>query len=286
MKKLKKIIHSEIGLKTNIALIMVLALFACAVILALIYWVVKIRNGNVITVMDFYEILKIMVTLLGVLTGAGAATVAFRSQKIKEELAENDLRLAEKDLLIAQKDLRLAEIEEMTKASERFTKAVELLNSDNIGIRIGGIYALEKLAMESEEDSARIAEVLCAYLRSARPRNDEAEPIAWTNDLQALVTVLSRLNEKYNKNYRRFWIDISRTDLRGANLSDTNLSRANLIETNLCDAQLIGTNLRGANLYYAIYDYRIFAYSTLDKYTTLSDGSRYVPPDETKNNNT
>jgi uncharacterized protein YjbI with pentapeptide repeats len=47
------------------------------------------------------------------------------------------------------------------------------------------------------------------------------------------------------------FLDLSRTNLRGANLIGANLNRANLIGANLNRANLIGANLDGANLYRA-----------------------------------
>ena len=49
--------------------------------------------------------------------------------------------------------------------TERFTKAVEQLGSDNTAISLGGIYALERIAKDSEKDHWPVMEVLTAYVR-------------------------------------------------------------------------------------------------------------------------
>jgi Pentapeptide repeats (8 copies) len=60
--------------------------------------------------------------------------------------------------------------------TERFTTAIDQLGKiDDRGdklfeIRIGGVYALDRIARESEEDYWPIMEVLCAYVRKHAPR--------------------------------------------------------------------------------------------------------------------
>jgi hypothetical protein len=60
--------------------------------------------------------------------------------------------------------------------TDRFTKAIEQLGSlDDKGkpkleIRLGGIYALERIARDSERDHTVIMEVLTTYVREHSPR--------------------------------------------------------------------------------------------------------------------
>src|SRR6266508_1569829 len=49
--------------------------------------------------------------------------------------------------------------------TERFTRAIEQLGSDNLDVRLGGIYALERIASSSKVDRGPILEVLTAYVR-------------------------------------------------------------------------------------------------------------------------
>ncbi len=65
---------------------------------------------------------------------------------------------------------------EQGQITDRFTSAIEQLGSDKLEIRLGGIYALERiagdsLAMESSpgRDYATIMEVLTAYVRENAP---------------------------------------------------------------------------------------------------------------------
>ncbi|GAA5105997.1 pentapeptide repeat-containing protein [Nocardia iowensis] len=51
------------------------------------------------------------------------------------------------------------------RVTDLFAKAVEHLGSDNAPVRLGGIYALERLAHNNERYRHATADVLCAYLR-------------------------------------------------------------------------------------------------------------------------
>jgi hypothetical protein len=62
--------------------------------------------------------------------------------------------------------LRLAREGQLT---DRFTHAVEQLGSDNVAVRVGGIYALGRIAEESITDRAAIADLLTAYARKHAP---------------------------------------------------------------------------------------------------------------------
>jgi hypothetical protein len=49
--------------------------------------------------------------------------------------------------------------------TDRYAKAVEQLGSDKMDVRIGGIYALERIAHDSRRDHSPIMEVLSAFVR-------------------------------------------------------------------------------------------------------------------------
>jgi len=51
------------------------------------------------------------------------------------------------------------------QVTDRYTKAVEQLGSDKLAVRIGGIYALERVARDSERDYPTVIEVLTAFVR-------------------------------------------------------------------------------------------------------------------------
>ncbi|GAA2788241.1 hypothetical protein GCM10010470_23500 [Saccharopolyspora taberi] len=66
------------------------------------------------------------------------------------------LALAVPSYITAQSQAHLAEQGQLT---DRFSKAVEQLGSDKPQIRQGGIYALERLARDSQRDHPVVVEV-------------------------------------------------------------------------------------------------------------------------------
>ena len=51
-------------------------------------------------------------------------------------------------------------VTERGQLTERFTKAIEQLGDNNLDIRLGGIYTLERIAKESEELHGPVMEIL------------------------------------------------------------------------------------------------------------------------------
>jgi len=148
--------------------------------------------------------------------------------------------------------------------TERFTRAIDQLGNPNMEIRLGGIYALERISMESEKDYCPIMEILNAYIR--KNSTMESEDVKKQNkvslDIQAILTVIRRRKDPINTG-KTIIFDLQRTYLRQANLEGANLDwanlnwadlkganlkRANFIEADLIETDLIGADLKGANL--------------------------------------
>ena len=147
----------------------------------------------------------------------------------------------------AQETVRVAEEGQVT---ERFTKAIAQLGDKEIAIRLGGIYALERIAKDSEKDHGPIMEVLTAYVREKAPRREEDIPTAAvkpTTDIQAVLTVIGRRKATEIKRPDDF-LDLSHTHLAGVNLEWANLSGLNLFGANLTGANLFGANLNVTGL--------------------------------------
>src|SRR5215467_9400652 len=96
--------------------------------------------------------------------------------------------------------LRAVELTEQGQVTDRYTKAVEQLGSDKLDVRIGGIYALERIARDSATDHPVVMEVLTAFIRehshdqwpppdhpASYPQGRSTRP-----DVQAAVTVIGR----------------------------------------------------------------------------------------------
>ena len=148
--------------------------------------------------------------------------------------------------------------------TDRYTKAIEQLGSDTLDVRIGGIYALERVARDSVRDNPTVMEVLTAFIRehshdqwpSSDPEGQESAR-SIRPDVQAAVTVVVRRDVK--RDIRP--IDLTGADLGGADLSHADFTRADLggadltgadlSHVSLGEAKLTGANLKGAKLIWA-----------------------------------
>jgi uncharacterized protein YjbI with pentapeptide repeats len=169
------------------------------------------------------------------------------------------------------------------RITDSFTKAVELLGSDKLAARLGGIYTLEDIASQSKRHHWPIMETLTAYVRNKAPSQGRAQDASRPNqadtsdeeasaaavtaaegiteaeqgtvqdptvkpavDVQAVLTVLTRRAIGHEEKNQR--LDLARTNLCGARLSGTNLSRVDLSGADLREAKLNKANLSKANL--------------------------------------
>jgi Pentapeptide repeats (8 copies) len=155
------------------------------------------------------------------------------------------------------------------QVTDRYTKAIGQLGSDKLDVRIGGIYALERIARDSKRDHPTVMEALTAFIREHSheqwpvpdPGTHLAPPRTTRPDVQAALTVVGNRDPK--RDIRR--VDLSRADLSGANLagarlgglifgrflvnsSGADLSGATLSGGTLRFAHLIGADLTGTDL--------------------------------------
>ncbi len=171
---------------------------------------------------------------------------------------------------------RAAKLTEEGQITDRYTKAIEQLGDDKIDVRIGGIYALERIARDSARDQPTVIEVLTTFVRehsrehappSARdqptvievlttfvrehsrehapPSGPNPAPLSTPGDVQAAVTVVAR---RISRRGRENIIDHTRADLSRARLRDENLMGWSFIEAALTGADLTGAELSYANL--------------------------------------
>lgn len=156
-------------------------------------------------------------------------------------------------------ELRLTREGQLT---DRFTHAVEQLGNGDVAVRVGGIYALGRIAEESITDRAAIEDILAAYARKHAPwPSDPNSPYpadypldqlphlsVRAPDIQAIMTVLGRRTP--SRPHPAAWItlDLTRTDLRRAALMGASLQRARLRGASLAKAWLFKADLRGVDL--------------------------------------
>jgi hypothetical protein len=165
---------------------------------------------------------------------------------------------------------RTLEVTEQGHITERYTKAIQQLGDTELAVRLGGIYALERLAHDSpERDHPTVVEVLSAFVREGSRRQSTRRPEQGTaneaametdtaapesnaeappaTDVQAALTVLGRLPQRAGISRG----DLSEANLAGAKLKGANLAGAGLMDANLSRAWLAGANLSAAGLFKA-----------------------------------
>ena len=150
----------------------------------------------------------------------------------------------------AKEDRKLVEERLVT---ERFSKAVEQLEKEKETVRIGGIYALERIAKDSDKDHWTIMEVLTSYIRenSPFPEQEETQPI--DIDVQAALTVIGRRNRHVTQKHLEELeegktINLTNSNLIKANLGETDFTEVNLTNANLTESNLTNANFTKANL--------------------------------------
>jgi uncharacterized protein YjbI with pentapeptide repeats len=161
------------------------------------------------------------------------------------------------------KNLQLTQDRQIT---EHYTRAVEQLGSDKLEVRLGAIYALERIAKDSERDHWPIMEILTAYVRENAPWKEgeqraqeetlpsETQPTQnhpslpkLATDIQAILTVVGRRTRTYGQGEDQR-LNLSATDLHGADLWAAHLEGAYLWDVHLEGAGLTYAHLDGADL--------------------------------------
>lgn len=157
--------------------------------------------------------------------------------------------------------------------TERFSRSIEQLGSvdekgnKNIEIRVGGIYALERISKNSEKDFWPIMEILTSYLREVSLKDKEFieakvkdetlglyEKVL-SAEIQAAITVIGRRDityEKKNKigihlagSYLPYSI-IYQPNFQDAIMSHVNFSKSLIYNANFEETLLNRSNFKGA----------------------------------------
>ncbi len=149
---------------------------------------------------------------------------------------------------------RQVETSERNLRNERYQTGANMLGSDTLATRLGGIYALEHLAKDHpDEYHIQIMKLLCVFVR--HPRTDKSfdveAPIR--PDVEAAVQAIGTRGEDGKKleSDEKWHLDLHGANLKGAYLIDTDLTGAKLEYANLTDAELEDANLTGADMHHA-----------------------------------
>jgi uncharacterized protein YjbI with pentapeptide repeats len=167
---------------------------------------------------------------------------------------------------------RRVKVAEQGHITDRYTKAIEQLgaltadNKPNVEVRLGAIYALERIAFDSPRDHWPIMEVLTAYVRQNAPapaqnitkqvQENDAQDTTEENEepeianakkpateIQAILTVLGRRKRDRKREGKGQQLNLSNSDLCGANFIEAHLDGAIFDE-----AYLVGTIFDKAHL--------------------------------------
>jgi uncharacterized protein YjbI with pentapeptide repeats len=170
---------------------------------------------------------------------------------------------------------RRVKVAEQGHITDRYTKAIEQLgalaaaNKPNVEVRLGAIYALERIAFDSPRDQWTIMEVLTAYVRQNAPapaqeptkqeqekdaqdttKENEEPAIANAKkpatEIQAILTVLGRRKRGHKREGKGQLLDLSNSDLRGAKFVGAHLDGAIFDQAHLDRACFNHAHLDGA----------------------------------------
>jgi Pentapeptide repeats (8 copies) len=152
--------------------------------------------------------------------------------------------------------MKQVDLMQLGQITDRFMRAIEHLGSGSSQVRIGAIFALERIARESSSDRPHIVSTLAALVRERLPASGVRDGgyvqvlMRRAPDAQAAVTALCRppLSDDRHDSSEIGGLDLSRTDLRRANLKNADLRGANLWGARLENADLRGADLTGSNL--------------------------------------
>ncbi|MCA9877467.1 MAG: pentapeptide repeat-containing protein [Thermomicrobiales bacterium] len=159
-------------------------------------------------------------------------------------------------------NLRVSEEGQIT---DRFSRAVDQLGSDHYTIRLGGIYALERIARDSPRDYGPVMEVLTAFARQESPVVGDAGTPAVAapevpGEVAAVFKVLGRRSETQIQTemaegrcldltgINAVGADLAGFDLRNTCWDRSDLRGAVISRANLSDAYFGAANLQQANL--------------------------------------
>ncbi|WP_112269352.1 pentapeptide repeat-containing protein [Lentzea terrae] len=156
------------------------------------------------------------------------------------------------------------DVTQQGQLTDRYTKAVDQIGAagpDRLWVRVGGVFALERIAMDSPRDQRTVVEVLSAFIRTSSPRQTPATVCPDTPaDVKAAFVVLTRRALDREKD-QPIVIDLRDTCLAGVRAQKADLTAVSLVGSDLHGADfahahgdLVGlnkVNLSGADLYSA-----------------------------------
>jgi uncharacterized protein YjbI with pentapeptide repeats len=153
------------------------------------------------------------------------------------------------------------------QATESFAAAIAHLGDTSVDVRLGAIYALERIARSSTADRRTIGEILHAFIgnRARDPQRGTQHAHRITTapdgsvnlslrapDIHAALTVLGRREPVRGQVLRLDRVVLPKADLASARLRDVDLHFSDLTEASFVGADLTRADLTGVRLAGAI----------------------------------
>lgn len=138
--------------------------------------------------------------------------------------------------------------------AERFAAALEQLGHGSSSVRIGALYALNRIAEDNPaEYDGIVIDVLSAYVRDRAPWHPDASSATpQDQDESNAASVASPPSPDVKVALALLLPLAKRAQRKNVDLSNTNLAGTNLQEAHLLDSDLSRTNIRGALLNKAV----------------------------------
>lgn len=134
--------------------------------------------------------------------------------------------------------------------SPAYAKAIDQLGNPSRSVRIGGIYALEKIAHDSIMDHWPIMRIIASYVRDNAQKKSKytAEELLYQKPPDDILAALDTLCRRVPGRQEGV-LDLSNTFLAGADFSQGVYQGANFEYSVLVEARLSGSDIRNANFF-------------------------------------
>ena len=183
--------------------------------------------------------------VLKILAGFAGLVAVFYTVR-RHNIDRRTLEATQGSVTLTQKrDAETVRLTTEAQVTDRYIKAIGLLASEEPDERLGGIYALERLMVDSPRDQSTIVEVLAASIRRVSPwplpvqpsgppppalpaASPAVDPQRPSTDLVAAITVLARRPREESPRV----IDLRRTNLAGLELGHP-VTKSSRVQGNL-----------------------------------------------------
>lgn len=145
-------------------------------------------------------------------------------------------------------------VTEDKQVTERFSKSIEHLGNEKIDIRLGGIYALEQISIDSSKYHWTIMEILSAFVREKSKETSSKKLEKMKEDIQAALTVMNRRcaeQDPQGKKINLMQVNLKLVEFQAANISGVNLSRSDFTSANFSGANFSNSDLMNSDFSFA-----------------------------------